>query len=439
MNNDTMIFPVDSDRREVVLLNDSFPPLIDGVSTAVMNYASGLIGRGWDASVVVPEYPGADDSSFRYPVIRYPSIDIRKLTGYTAGNPFSLAVQERLKGHKVALIHSHCPFASNMVARELRARFDAPLVLTYHTKFDRDIANIIRSEPLRRLAVRVLVESVSAADELWVVSDGAGRNICDLGYAGSYTVMPNGVDLPRGRAPEADVAAVCGDLDLPADVPLFLFVGRLMWYKGLRLILEALAALRSRDLPFRAVFIGSGREEAEIRELSDSLGLAPYCVFTGPVRDRKALAAWYTRADLFLFPSTFDTNGLVVREAAACGLASVLIRGSCAAEGVTDGVNALLADETSASLAVCLASVMKDRDYLRGLGERACADLYRSWDDAVAEAAERYETVIDNWKSGRYSRKRRLSESLYELQANYLDVRDRFGPEKIAAAFRSLR
>ena len=52
-------------------------------------------------------------------------------------------------------------------------------------------------------------------------------------------------------------------------------------------------------------------------------GAIEYCIdqYVRLYRDREILRAWNTRADLFLFPSTFDTNGLVVREAAACGLA----------------------------------------------------------------------------------------------------------------------
>ena len=60
---------------------------------------------------------------------------------------------------------------------------------------------------------------------------------------------------------------------------------------------------------------------------SKELGLDDCVFFTSPKYDRTVIRAWYCRADLFLFPSTFDTNGLVVREAAACELASVLVRG----------------------------------------------------------------------------------------------------------------
>ena len=426
MGSEYLSFEVQGSSPEVVLLNDSFPPLIDGVANTVLNYAGLLKKNGWDTSVVVPEYPGADDSSYPYPVIRYPSIDVRKLTGYTAGNPFSTTVQSELRRHNVSVIHSHCPFASNMVGRELRAGLDRPLILTYHSKFDVDITEMFKTEPMRRFAISALVESVTAADELWVVSEGAGRNIANLGYTGSYRVMPNGVDMPRRVSPEDEVLEATGSYDLPDGVPVLLFVGRMMWYKGLRIILDALAALRSRNFDFRMVFIGGGASLDEVRSYSDSLGLGKFCIFTGPQRDRKTLAAWYTRSDLFIFPSTYDTNGLVVREAAACGTGAVLIRGSCAAEGVTDGRNGLLTDENAASLAVTLATVIRDRSFMRQLGEHASSELYRSWDEAVAEASDRYGEVLENWKSGKYAKRRTPADSFYEIQGRLLDFKEKF-------------
>ena len=76
------------------------------------------------------------------------------------------------------------------------------------------------------------MENISACDEVWTVSNGAGENLCKLGYKGRYTVMPNGVDFPRGRVDDALIAKATRGVDLPAGVPVFLFVGRMMWYKG---------------------------------------------------------------------------------------------------------------------------------------------------------------------------------------------------------------
>ena len=191
---------------KVCLVNDSFPPAIDGVANAVVNYGTYIRERGGEPVVVTPFYPDADDAAFPYPVLRYPSLDITKAVGYRAGMPFDADVMSRLEGEGFDLIHSHCPITSTMLARTLRSRIDKAIVFTYHTKFDIDIANAIRSHLIREEAARILVQNISACDEVWTVSRGAGENLRKLGYEGDYLVMPNGVDFPKGRVGEDAVA-----------------------------------------------------------------------------------------------------------------------------------------------------------------------------------------------------------------------------------------
>ena len=146
------------------------------------------------------------------------------------------------------------------------------------------------------------------------------------------------------------------------------------------------------------------------------------CFFAGPVYDREELAAWYSRADLFLFPSTFDTNGLVVREAAACSLGAVLVKDSCASEGVTNGVDGLLIDETAESLAACLMKTIDHPDIMQRIGKAASENLYLSWDDAVSRAIERYEIVIDNYRCGKYPKHKRPVEGYLSLFTKMMGV-----------------
>ena len=261
------------EKLNVCLVNDSFPPAIDGVANAVTNYAQIISQKYGRAAVVTPFYPDADDSAFAFPVIRYPSVDMTKAVGYRAGIPFSPEVMNRLKGESFNLIHSHCPITSTILARALRDRIHVPLIFTYHTKFDIDIANAVKSRLLREEAARLLVENISACDEVWTVSRGAGENLRKLGYQGDYLVMPNGVDFPRGRVPDGLVAQVTQDYDLPAGLPVFLFVGRMMWYKGIRIILDALKTMMDSGRDFRMVFVGTGNDKEEICAYSSALGL----------------------------------------------------------------------------------------------------------------------------------------------------------------------
>ncbi len=401
------------DKLNICLINDSFPPIIDGVANAVKNYGTILNRELGHATVVTPEAPGADDAAFPFPVVRYPSVSIPSLDGYRAGFPFDPPILRRLEEGEYDLIHSHCPVTATMMGLSLRRRIDVPLVLTYHTKFDIEIAKNISGKLLQESATLALVKLIESCDEVWTVSRGAGENLRMLGYEGEYRVMNNGVDLSRGRASDEQIHEVTKDYDLPADVPMLLYVGRMMWYKGARITLDALAALKSVQLPFRMVFVGGGAEREEIMAYSSSLGLDDCVFFAPPEADRERLRAWYSRGDLFVFPSTFDTNGLVVSEAAACALPSVLVRGSCAAENVTEGVNGYLIQENAASLAVVLQRLLMDPRQLKAVGEAAQRDLYLSWEDAVRAAYERYHVVIDNYRSQSSEKKRKKFESLF--------------------------
>ena len=401
-------------------MNDSFPPVIDGVANAVTNYARIIQKNYGEATVVTPFYPDADDSQFPFDVVRYPSLDLTKLVGYRAGNPISAEIMQKLEAKHFDLIHSHCPVASTVLARITRDRIHVPLVFTYHTKFDIDIAHAIRGKLLQEAAIRTLVENISACDEVWTVSRGAGENLRSLGYQGDYIVMPNGVDFAAGRVEEEKVRAVGEGLDLPEGVPVFLFVGRMMWYKGLRIILDAMKALKDDGYDYRMVFVGKGTDGPEIEAYAKELALGDKVFFVSPAYDRDVIRAWYCRADLFLFPSTFDTNGLVVREAAACGLASVLIAGSCAAEDITDGRNGFFIEENAASMTALLKQLHGKRELVRQVGENAQKEIYISWESSVRHACERYDAVIDNYRRGLYPAHDAPSDEFFRHLSDYL-------------------
>ncbi|MCR4851941.1 MAG: glycosyltransferase [Lachnospiraceae bacterium] len=432
----------------ICLLNDSFPPVIDGVANVVMNYGSVLVNDlGANVVVGTPKYPEAEYDGYPYEVVPYPSFDTTEFVkGYRTGNPLSIREIARMTEFQPDIIHTHCPAVSTMIARILRKETGAPVVFTYHTKFDVDIARAVGDGFLKKETIRTMVSSIEACDEVWVVSRGAGENLRSLGYNGDYRVMSNGVDFSKGVVSTEMVESVTKDFDLPDGTPLFLFVGRLMKYKGLPIIADAMRILSEKGVDYRMVFVGGGADAAEIRDMIREYGISldvysdgkvshfegkvgypGKVIFTGPEHDRERLRAWNTRADLFLFPSVYDTNGIVVREAAACGLASVLIKGSCAAEGITDGRNGYLIDENAESMANLLMKVSGDLGALYDTGLNAMDEIYISWADSVHMAYERYGELHEMAQSGAFGhRKHQSLEYLINSTAAILN-----GTEKI--------
>lgn len=411
-------------KLNVCLLNDSFAPVIDGVANAVTNYAEVISGGLGSATVVTPAYPDAEDD-FKFDVVRYRSMGItKKLCGYRAGYPFSSSALDELAAEDFDILHTHCPFASAMMARVLREKTNVPLVMTYHTKFDVDIARTFPNSPhLCELITKFVVKNISSCDEVWTVSRGAGENLRSLGYEGSYIVMENGVDFPQGRADEAAARALRDKHGIPQDTVLFMFVGRMMWYKGIRLILDSLKLLKERNVDFRMLFVGDGMERADIEKYAEELKLTDKCVFAGAVNDREELRVFYTAGDLFLFPSAYDTNGIVVREAAACGVASLLLSGSCAAEGITDGRTGILCTADPRDIAKRLEFAASHIEELHTLGEHAMNEVYISWETSVKRAYERYFTVIEKCMSGQSDRCRRqpLQDDFFKFMDNATD------------------
>lgn len=399
---------------KICLLNDAFPPVIDGVVNVLMNYANYLMSdHGAEIMVGTPRYPDTDYSVYPYKVVPYQSLPTDSVTnGYRTGNPFAGKAVSEMAAFAPEIIHSHCPASATVVARLLRQTTGAPIIFTYHTKYDIDIRRVVKGVVAEE-TIRAMVSNIQACDDIWVVSRGAGESLREIGFQGDYRVVTNGVDFAKGRvAPEA-VAEATKDYDLPDGIPVYLFVGRMMTYKGLPLLLDALKMVADAGQDFRMVFVGKGPDQEMLQEKARSLGLMggdgpDRCIFIGPIYDRDKLRAWNTRANLFLFPSTFDTNGLVVREAAACGLASVLIEGSCAAEGITDGRNGFTVAETPEALAALLREVGGDLTRLSEIGQHAMDEIYVSWQTCVADAYDRYNFILEEKARGALPAKKML-------------------------------
>ena len=418
---------------KVCLLSESFPPVIDGVVNVVMNYAQHLMQDcGSKVEVGAPRYPEGQYDNYPYQVIAYPSIDTEALAnGYRTGNPLVGKEISELAAFAPDIIHSHCPATATIAARLVREMTGAPIIFTYHTKYDIDIRRAAKINLIAEETIKAMVGNIEACDDIWVVSDGAGKSLKALGFQGDYRVMNNGVDFAKGRVDAEKVAEVTSAYDLPEGVPVFLYVGRLINYKNLPMIMEALKILADSGQDFRMVLIGKGPDKEKLEKMAVDYGLineagGSKVFFTGPIYDRDELRAWNTRADLFLFPSTFDTNGLVVREAAACGLASVLIRDSCAAEGITDDRNGFIIGESAKEMADLLARLCKDLDHVHDVGQHAMDEIYLSWQECVNRAYERYQYILARNKIGALPHHRKqATDMMVKFTAKTMEEQDK--------------
>jgi glycosyltransferase involved in cell wall biosynthesis len=160
-------------------------------------------------------------------------------------------------------------------------------------------------------------------------------------------VISGGVDLGTFRdeplTPQDDSSLRAG-LGIPARAQVILHTGRLDTGKNVPAIIRAAAQaikVRRKESTFLLV-VGDGRERQQLIQLAGSLGISENFCFPGFISDPVQLSSIYRLADLFVMASEIETQGLVLLEAAACGLPIVAVRATATDEIVSDGVNGFL-------------------------------------------------------------------------------------------------
>jgi len=387
---------------KIAIGSDAFPPTTDGISNVAQSYAAVLNKNHCKATIITPKNPNQQDKKYPYEIFRYKSWWVPTKEGYSVGWPFKDKLHYEIINRNFDLLHSHAPLATSYYFRCVNRKKRIPTVLTYHTKYEFDIEKRVPTKWAKNFAKNFILNNINSADEVWVTSSGTADSLKKLGYTGDYIVMPNGCDMPKKDFTDDEIKEIKKEFGIPDNMPIFIYAGRMIWYKNIRQIFKACKILKNLNYDFRLILLGFGADELAIKRLYRQLDLKDKIIWTGKILDRNKIQKYYAASDILLFPSTFDTNGLVVREAASCNTPSLLIEGSCAAEGITDNETGFLCRDNSISIAEKLITVMHNKPLLKTTGKNAQKEIYISWDDAVAKAYSRYKTVIENfYKNGK--------------------------------------
>jgi glycosyltransferase involved in cell wall biosynthesis len=375
--------------------SESYPPHIDGVGMVVRSYCEELSALGHTCYYIAPknagrQYENAAPETF--PVMKYASLPIPN-EAYRVGLPaFDLAFLLDLNRIPFDIVHAHTPFVSAIESLRIARERKIPLVATLHSKYYDDILSKTHSEVIADAVVQRVVQFFGKCDEVWTVNDATAEVLRGYGFTGEIVVMPNGTNLWYPTKEDAKKAELRYDLGRGS---VFLFVGQQNFKKNTDSILKAAALYKRTGEPFRIVFAGQGPDAERMQALAAELGLNEEAVFTGHIADREILKGLYARADLFVFPSLYDNAPMVVREAAAAGTPSLLIRGSCAADGVTDGVNGFLCENTPEDIAAGMARALQSA---KQVGERARETIPVPWHGIARQVLDRYELLIERKK-----------------------------------------
>jgi glycosyltransferase involved in cell wall biosynthesis len=377
----------------VGLFTNNYLPFCGGVTISVETLRHGLEARGHEAWTFAPRFPGAAATAR---VVRYPSIPAATYPDFALAVPWAPRIARLVGDLRLDVFHAHHPFLLGPAARRLARRHRRPLVFTYHTRYEKYAHYVPLTRPLvESAAVRLSARFAARADAVIAPSALVREHLRARGVAAPIAVVPTGVDLTAFRPGDRDAARHA--LGLPIDDPLVLYVGRLDREKSVDRVLLAFDRVAGTLARARLLLVGQGKEAAALVRLAAGLPAGGRIAFAG-VQSHAALAAYYQAADVFLFASETETQGLVLAEAAACGLPAVAVIAAGCDEAVRDGETGVLTKGDPAALAEAAIGLLLDCDRRAAMAVSARRVAEREFDvalqitrtlDVYAEAADR--------------------------------------------------
>ena len=387
------------DKLTIGLFIDTYYPMIDGVVTVVDNYAKRLTKYG-DVIVFAPKYPGKDydDSKFPYKVVRCKSLRF-PIIDYGLPIPeFDRKFKKELEKYKLDIVHIHSPFMVGNIGIKYAKKHNIPAIATMHSQFKQDLQRAVKSERFAKMLNNTLIRKFNKCDECWAVNSEVARIFYeDYGYKVMPKVMNNATDMEEVK----DVKKAHEEINtlhgIKEDEKVFLFVGRINNLKNVFLLANSLKILKdkNKELKFKMLFVGCGQDEEGLKELIKKNNMENEIIMCGKIADRELLAKYYSRADLFLFPSLYDASSIVQIEAASQKTPTVFIKGAATAATVTDNVNGFLAENNEEDYANRIAEIMNNKSLYDSVCENTYTDLYKNWDKAIEEVYESYKEIIE--------------------------------------------
>ena len=380
------------------IFNDSFFPGMDGVCMVVDNYAKRL-SKFANVIVFVPRYKGSsfDDSKFNYKVVRCKSIRIPNFD-------FSLPIPEldrkfmrELNKYKLDIVHIHSPFSLGKVGIKYAKKHSIPVIGTMHSQFKQDFKRAIKSNYFSTKLNNTLIKVFNKCDECWAVNSEVARIFYeDYGYKQMPRVMDNATDMLPVKNIDKACELINKKHNINKDEKVFLFVGRLNKLKNIIFIVDSLRKFKNKNpnLDFKMLFVGSGQDEDELRKHIKKRHLEKNIIICGKVADRDLLAAYYVRADLFLFPSFYDASSIVQIEAASQKTPTLFLKGAATSATVTNNVNGFISENDAEKYSNKIIEIINNKKLYKSVCEGAYKDLYVNWDDKVKEVYELYKDVI---------------------------------------------
>lgn len=369
--------------KQIAFFTNNYFPFISGVTISIERLARGLRDRGNQVHIFAPDY--AEEKESESNCTRVKTLFAFGNKGeFRLTNPFQTSIRKNFQRFAADLIHVHHPFWLGSVGLWLARRHHKPIIYTYHTRLEMYAHYVPLPGALFRNVISHLVvrRFCNKCDGVVVPTYSTEEYLRLIGVKSRICVQPTGVDFERFNVPhKLKPLALKQKLGIDNELVL-ITVSRLGREKNIKFLIDAIASLESdTHSKIRLLIAGEGDDRQYLENRIANLAMHNTIQLVGAVTPED-IPAYYQMADIFVFASKSETQGMVVLEAMSAGLPVVAIRSSGIDDVIVDGRTGFKTLDNIEKWTAKLELLIKDENMRATFSEHAL-EFARQHDTAV--------------------------------------------------------
>ncbi len=367
-------------RPRPLFVSDVYFPRVNGVSTSIRSFRQDLSRLGVESTLVAPQYPAQQSPAGQSPaaaalaehVLRVAARSVPRdpedrIMSWTALR----GCLDAIPPASYSLVHIQTPFLAHYAGVALARRRRVPVIATCHTYFEDYLHHYLPLLPKFAsawLARSLMTSQLNAVDAVVSPSDQVRQRLLDYGVTRPIHVIPTG--MTEERFTPGDGQRFRAAHAIEPRQPVLLNVGRVAFEKNLSFLLRMFVVVHRRQADALLVIAGEGPARTALMAEAASLGLGNAVRFIGNLDRDTQLNDCYAAADLFVFASRTETQGLVLLEAMAqgCAVVSTACLGTRSVLTVESG--AVVAQEHAGDFASAVIATLQAPASARDRGDK---------------------------------------------------------------------
>jgi glycosyltransferase involved in cell wall biosynthesis len=393
----------------ILLITATYPPSANGVAVSVNNLFKEFREMGHKVVVLAPSNNGKNSVSDN--VIRYPSLPNPVIKDYPIPLlPITAKIMKLLYKTRFDIVHAHHPSYIYFFADIVSVINNVPLVFTYHTRYGQYIKENLKFLP-KKLSKKVAgysVKRVCKNADLVIAPSKFMEALLAKKYPDTkIETVPTG--LSKFDNPKESVGELRKKNKLPRDKTILLSVSRIAREKNSQLLIRTMNFLGDK---YHLVMVGTGPQEDKLKRMTEKRGLQNKVTFVGKVPHGR-VSEFYKLADILVFPSFTETQGLTLLEAAHFGLRTVAVESAVNREWLTQGAG-LLSENDPSKFA---ETIIKVNSICRESASKKAKKFFKKFtiEKTAGRLLDLYNQAIKE-KTGRVSKRKMLKAEFRRLE-----------------------